>query len=73
MACGFEHCVANMYILPLGKILANTPEIGTAASEGVNAAGLLRNLIPVTIGNIFGGAIMVGLVYYVVYLRGHKS
>jgi formate/nitrite transporter len=55
---GFEHSVANMYFIPLGKFLgANL----TWADMWVN------NIIPVTIGNIIGGAVIIPLVYWYVY------
>ena len=62
VALGFEHSVANMYFLPLGLVLE-------AQFAVVDA---LRNLIFVTIGNIIGGGVLVGLVYWLVYLR-HQS
>ena len=64
---GFEHSVANMFYLP-GGIL-------TAAKYGIDAAGLtlgnalLNNLLPVTIGNILGGSVLVGCGYWAIYLR----
>jgi formate/nitrite transporter len=60
VAAGFEHSVANMYFIPLGIFLHG--DIGTA--------DLLRNLVPVTLGNLVGGAGMVGLVYHTIYRRG---
>ena len=60
VAAGFEHSVANMYFIPLGIFLH--ADIGTA--------DLLRNLVPVTLGNLVGGAGMVGLVYHTIYRRG---
>lgn len=71
VACGFEHSVANMYFIPLGIFLG-----GQAAASGatnldlLNWFGLARNLLPVTLGNLVGGAGMVGLVYWVIYRRG---
>ncbi len=65
--CGFEHCVANMYFIPAGML--------TSAIYGIPADGLslfgffVTNLIPVTIGNIIGGGVCVGAMYYVIYLR----
>lgn len=70
VAAGFEHSIANMYFIPLGILLRD--RVQTAAIDGLNGltwAGLLRNLVPVTIGNLLGGGVMVALVYYVVYLR----
>lgn len=71
VACGFEHSVANMYFIPLGMMLG--PHVGADPSlvEGLDLAGFAGNLVPVTLGNFVGGAGMVGLVYYVIYLRGH--
>jgi formate transporter FocA len=78
VAAGFEHCVANMYIIPMGLFVkSGAPnsfwaDIGKAATD---YAGLtwsnffLANLLPVTMGNIFGGSVMVGLVYWFIYLR----
>lgn len=63
VAAGFEHCVANMYFLCLGKIMG----------AEISWAGIwLDNLLPVSLGNLIGGAGFVGLVYYVIYLR-HRS
>jgi formate transporter len=61
VACGFEHCIANMYFIPLGIF------INGGATEALNWIGLIQNLLPVTLGNLVGGAGMVGLVYYVIY------
>ncbi|MCB1100353.1 MAG: formate/nitrite transporter family protein [Verrucomicrobiae bacterium] len=63
VAAGFEHCVANMYLIPLGILEADAN--GAAAHAGWG--GLLTNLIPVTLGNLAGGAGLVGLVYWVIY------
>ena len=63
VAAGFEHSVANMYFIPLGLMLAD----GGPAS--LTLAGFASNLVPVTLGNIFGGSIMVAAVYYIVYRR----
>ena len=63
VACGFEHSVANMYFLPIGIALA----AGSAAPLSV--ADAFSNLALVTIGNMFGGSILVALVYWFVYLR----
>src|SRR5678816_1104001 len=58
VACGFEHSVANMYFLPIGIALA----AGSAAPLSVAEA--FSNLALVTIGNMFGGSILVALVYW---------
>jgi len=74
VAAGFEHCVANMYFIPLGIMLKG----GTVVAADLDLAsldwgGFAGNLIPVTLGNIFGGSVMVALVYYLIYRRGLKS
>lgn len=71
VAAGFEHCVANMFYLPYGLLIRDAGGVGTA--EALNAAGIAKNLGAVTIGNIIGGGVMVGLVYWFVYLRGRKA
>jgi formate transporter len=66
VAAGFEHCVANMYLIPLGILLsAGAP----AAAAAPDWAGFLSNLVPVTLGNIVGGSIMVAAVYHLIYNR----
>ncbi len=83
IASGFEHSVANMYYISIGILAKSDPSYVTKALElgasqsGINAlnwtAMFTDNLIPVTLGNIIGGAGFVGLVYWFVYLRGRKS
>lgn len=73
VAAGFEHSVANMYFIPSG-LLIKTFDPMLAASlnldlHSLTIGGFISNLIPVTIGNIIGGGIMVALVYWFVYLR----
>lgn len=72
VAIGFEHSVANMYFIPLGLML----ESGAAplGSQPLTWANFLwQNLLPVTLGNIVGGAGLVGIVYWFVYLRGKPA
>lgn len=75
VAAGFEHSVANMYFIPMGLAIKYLDPIFTATA---NVAGiekltlesfLMSNLLPVTIGNIIGGGIFVGIVYWIIYLR----
>jgi len=74
VAAGFEHSIANMYFIPMGMLLANQPAVlgaaGVTADNVVNLtwAGFIGNLVPVTIGNIIGGGILVGAVYWLAYL-----
>lgn len=78
VASGFEHSIANMFLIPYAITIRDfaTPEFWQAA--GTTAAHfhaltvsnfILHNLIPVTIGNIIGGGVLVGLTYWVIYLR----
>lgn len=77
---GFEHSIANMYFIPLGIILKTRTEVIEAAKQNILPKTLdlsnltwynffVRNLIPVTLGNIIGGVALVGIVYWFIYLR----
>lgn len=74
--CGFEHSVANMYYISAGIFAKGIPAYAQAATEaGVDMSVITwgnffgTNLLPVTIGNIIGGAVCVGCVYWFIYLR----
>lgn len=75
VASGFEHSVANMYFIPMGLLLKGEPEVLQAAGKvtadlvNLNGHGFLKNLFAVTTGNIFGGAFLVGAVYWFIYRR----
>ena len=79
VALGFEHSVANMYFIPAGLLLKNSPEVLAAAQDMLGHVPdlsnltlygfLVDNLLPVTIGNIIGGTIFVGLAHWFLYLR----
>jgi formate transporter len=70
-AAGFEHSIANMYFIPLGILLKD--RILVSGAENLSWSGLWSNLVPVTLGNIVGGGVMVALVYYFVYRhQAHK-
>jgi formate transporter len=78
VAAGFEHSIANMYFIPVALFVkVRAPEsfwqsIGKTAADFSDltwSSFLFKNLIPVTLGNIIGGAVLVGAVYWVVYLR----
>lgn len=69
VAAGYEHSVANMYFFPVA-LFHGVPTGGPHLTWG---RFLLHNLLPVTIGNIIGGAVLVGLVYWFVYLRDRSA
>lgn len=78
VAAGFEHSIANMYFVPVAWLIQIGASDGFWSSIGSSAgefsgitwpAFLLKNLIPVTIGNVIGGGALVGAVYWFVYLR----
>jgi formate transporter len=78
VAAGFEHSVANMFFIPMG-LLVKTDHAFVAVHAAPPGLGdltwsrfLWANLLPVTIGNVIGGALMVGAVYWFVYLRPRR-
>ena len=68
VAAGFEHSIANMYFFVLAMLLQSADPVGMGA-HGVTWAGFFGNLVPVILGNIIGGSVLVGLVYHVIYRR----
>jgi formate/nitrite transporter len=81
VAAGFEHSIANMYFIPVGLFIKGGATATFWEQAGKTAADyagltwsnfLVTNLLPVTIGNIIGGALMVGLVYWFIYLRPNR-
>ena len=74
VALGYEHCVANMYFVPMGLFLkGTTARAGADLSSLTWARFLTANLVPVTLGNVVGGAIFVGSTYWWVYMRGERK
>jgi formate transporter len=80
VAAGFEHSIANMYFVPYAMLVAAfDPDFVATRGLGPHAQALTwiaflgRNLLPVTIGNIIGGSVLVGAVYWFVYLRPRGS
>ena len=81
VAASFEHSVANMYFVPYALFIkAFDPAFITGlADKAPNLSNLtwgaffFKNLLPVTIGNIIGGAGLVALMYWFIYLRGRKN
>ena len=59
VAAGFEHSIANMYLMPLAMLLG----------APIGLLDMLLNLVPVIAGNLFGGSVLVALVYHVIYVR----
>jgi formate/nitrite transporter len=79
VALGFEHSIANMYFIPIGLLLRPNPQVlaaaqttlsGTLDLTNLTLSGfLISNLLPVTLGNIIGGGVFIGIVYWFLYLR----
>jgi formate/nitrite transporter len=80
-AAGFEHSIANIYFIPVGLLIkAGAPaafweSIGRTPADfpALSWENFVANLVPVTLGNIVGGSLMVAAVYWFVYLRGRAS
>ncbi len=80
--CGFEHCVANMFYIPAGMLAATNPDYVQKANElyGITAQQCtalthfngIKSFLFVTIGNIIGGMIFVGLIYYMAHKKSSK-
>ena len=74
VAAGFEHSIANMYFIPIG-LLIKTFDPAFVVSTGLDLGNLtwgaffIHNLLPVTIGNIIGGAVFVAALYWAIFLR----
>ena len=81
VAAGFEHSVANMYFISIGLLVKSDddfvagldPDTVPDLSDLTWASFFRDNLLPVTIGNVIGGALMVGAVYWLVYLRPQRA
>jgi formate transporter len=79
VASGFEHLVANMYFIPMGIILKGHPEVVAAAEKMAGKTLDLSNLtwkgffvinqFPVFLGNVFGGVLLAGIMFWFIYLR----
>ncbi|MGK0599275.1 formate transporter FocA [Yokenella regensburgei] len=81
VASGFEHSIANMFIIPLGVMIRNFAPAAFWNMTQTTANNfpaltvqnfITDNLIPVTIGNIIGGGILVSITYWIIYLREQK-
>jgi formate/nitrite transporter len=71
VASGFEHSVANMYFIPIGLALKGQGLMEVSGNLTIGGM-FVKNLIPVTLGNIVGGAFFVAALYWIVYVRGSK-
>jgi formate/nitrite transporter len=69
VAAGFEHSVANFFFIIFGWLHAGHAAAAGLAGESLDISGFAANLLPVTLGNIVGGSVLVGLVYHLVYRR----
>lgn len=78
VAAGFEHSIANMYFVPYG-LLIKSFDPAFVAERGLDLSNLtwgnflVNNLLPVTIGNIIGGAVLVAAIYWSVFLRNRDA
>ena len=79
VASGFEHSIANMYFIPMGIYLKGNSAVVAAANltgklNNLNWGSFwIRNEIPVTLGNIVGGAFFVGVLYWLIYCKEDKN
>jgi formate transporter len=79
VAMGFEHCIANIFMIPLAIVASFDPEavaltgLSANALQNLNMSVFIEKLIPVTLGNIFGGTVMVGMSLYLVYLYDQED
>ncbi len=82
IASGFEHCVANMFIIPAGLVAKLNPAVAEVVAANhptwdLNSLNFysffVNNLVPVTLGNIFSGAVLVGGVYWYLYVKDAKT
>lgn len=68
VAAGFEHSIANMYLMPLAMLVQDP-----ASTPLVTWSGMAANLVFVIAGNLLGGSVLVGLTYHVIYERGRAA
>ena len=75
VAMGFEHCVANMFFLPMGIIAKNmgVAYTGSANIDVLTWGGAMYNIGFATLGNLIGGAIFVGVLYWLAYAKRTKK
>jgi len=71
VAAGFEHSIANMYFYPVAMLFQVSGQAGEALPT-IGMGDFVGNLVPVVLGNLVGGSVLVGLVYWVIYIRGQR-
>lgn len=71
VVCGYEHSVANCYYIMAGFM--TKAEYGLSGDNLTTYNFLVKNMVPVTLGNIVGGAVFVGLMYWLIYLRKKEN
>ncbi len=75
VAAGFEHSIANMYFLPYALFVKDTTDVAETTEGVPDLSGLtwgdaiVGNILPVTFGNVIGGGVLVGAVYWFAFLR----
>ncbi|HEX5626117.1 MAG TPA: formate/nitrite transporter family protein [Saprospiraceae bacterium] len=69
VAAGFEHSIANMYLIPMG-ILLKSHDMSIVGSVELDWINYLQSLIPVILGNLAGGSLFVALIYHIIYRHG---
>jgi formate/nitrite transporter FocA (FNT family) len=78
VAAGFEHSIANMYFIPYALLIKNF-DPAFVATKTIDLSSLtwgsffINNLLPVTLGNIVGGSMLVAAMYWVIFLRKKQS
>ena len=71
VAAGFEHCVANMYFLPFAYLLKETGNVPEGMDvSALSIASIAHNILFATAGNIVGGGLFVGALYWAIYRKG---
>lgn len=73
VACGFEHCVANMFFLPMGLLAKGAGFGAQIDASALDLGSVFCNISAATLGNIVGGAIFVGLAYWFVFHTKKES
>ncbi len=75
VAMGFEHCVANMFFLPMGVVAKDVLGVAYAGAANIDVltwGGVFFNSSAATLGNIVGGAVFVGVLYWIAYAKREK-